>query len=255
MKPAQVLAIVPARMASTRFPGKPLALIAGLPMVEHVRRRVRLCALVDDVVVATCDQEIFDAVQSFGGRAVMTSSAHERCTDRVAEAAAHETADVILNVQGDEPLLDPSMLEAVLRPMLDDPALPCANLISPIAEPEGDNPNLVKVTFDGLWHALYFSREPIPSRKKAGRLPIQRYKQLGIIAFRNEFLRVYTRLPPTPLEQIESVDMLRLLEHGYKIKFVPVSSDSMGVDTPQDLEKATQLMHADPLLPRYLETK
>jgi 3-deoxy-manno-octulosonate cytidylyltransferase (CMP-KDO synthetase) len=255
MKKYTVLAVVPARMASTRFPGKPLAMIAGLPMVEHVRRRVKLCTLVDDVVVATCDREIFEATQAYGGRAVMTASTHERCTDRVAEAAAHETADIIVNVQGDEPLLSPGMLDAVIGPMLENPELSCANLISPIAEEEGDNPNLVKVTFDRQWHALYYSREAIPSRKKANKLPIQRYKQLGIIAFRNEFLKIYPQLAPTPLEEIESVDMLRLLEHGYQIKFVPVTSNSIGVDTPQDLEKATEMMRADPWLQHYQGTR
>lgn len=255
MKKPSVLAVVPARMASTRFPGKPLAKIAGLPMVEHVRRRVLLCPLVNDVVVATCDQEIIDATQAHGGRAVMTANTHERCTDRVAEAAVHETADIIVNVQGDEPLLSPDMLEAVIKPMLENPELPCTNLISPIKEEEGDNPNLVKVTFDRQMHALYFSREPIPSRKKAAKLPLQRYKQLGIIAFTREFLNTYTRLAPTPLEEIESVDMQRLLEHGYKIKLVPVTSNSIGVDTPQDLANATELMQADPWLKHYINGK
>ena len=253
MKKSTVLVVVPARMASTRFPGKPLAVIAGLSMVEHVRRRVRLSPLVDDVVVATCDQEIVDVIQAHGGRAVMTASTHERCTDRVAEAARSETADIIVNVQGDEPLLSPDMLDAVIRPMLEDPTLPCANLISPISEEEGENPNLVKVTFDRSMHALYFSREPIPSRKKAGKLPLQRYKQLGIIAFRREFLATYTQLAPTPLEELESVDMLRLLEHGHRIKLVPVTSNSIGVDTPQDLAKAIELMRADPWLQHYQE--
>jgi len=253
MKKTTVLAVVPARMASTRFPGKPLALIAGLPMVEHVRRRVKLSPLVNDVIVATCDPEIVAATQAYGGRAVMTASTHERCTDRVAEAAMHEEADIIVNVQGDEPLLSPEMMDAVIQPMLDDPALPCTNLIAAIAEEEGDNPNLVKVTFDRDMHALYFSREPIPSRKKAGKLPLQRYKQLGIIAFRRELLATYTRLMPTPLEELESVDMLRLLEHGHRIKLVVVVSNSIGVDTPQDLEKATELMRADPWLRHYQE--
>ena len=251
MKKTTVLAVVPARMASTRFPGKPLALIAGLPMVEHVRRRVLLCPLVNDAVVATCDREIIEATEKLGGRAVMTANTHERCTDRVAEAAVNETADIIVNVQGDEPLLSPDMLEAVIRPMLDNPALPCTNLISAIPDEEGENPNLVKVTFDREMHALYFSREAIPSRKKAGNLPVQRYKQLGIIAFRRDFLTTYTQLAPTPLEAIESVDMQRLLEHGYRIKLVPVTSNSIGVDTPQDLAKATELMKADAWLSRY----
>jgi 3-deoxy-manno-octulosonate cytidylyltransferase (CMP-KDO synthetase) len=245
------LAVVPARMASTRFPGKPLAMIAGLPMVEHVRRRVKLCPLVDDVLVATCDREIIEATESYGGRAVMTASTHERCTDRVAEAVEHETADIIVNVQGDEPLIDPGMLDALIKPLLENPELLCANLIARISNEEAESPNLVKVTFDQQMHALYFSREPIPSLKKSGKLPVSHYNQLGIIAFRREFLKVYTALAPTPLEAIESVDMLRLLEHGYRIKFVLVANEGTSVDTPQDLEKANELMRRDPWLKRY----
>jgi len=238
-------------MASTRFPGKPLALIAGLPMVEHVRRRVKLCPMVDDVLIATCDREILDVTVAYGGRAIMTSATHERCTDRIAEAAGHETADIIVNVQGDEPLMEPDILEAAIRPMLDDPQLLCTNLIARIAEEDGDDPNLVKVTFDLQMNALYFSREAIPSRKKAGELPVQRYRQLGIIGFRREFLDTYTHLAPTPLEKIESVDMQRLLEHGYRIRLAVVSSTGISVDTPQDLERATERMRTDPWLRLY----
>jgi len=248
----RVLAIVPARMASTRFPGKPLALLAGLPMVEHVRRRVKLCKLIDDVVVATCDTEIVLAIEANGGRAVMTAATHERCTDRVAEAAGHETAEIIVNVQGDEPLISPDILESVIRPLLDDPKLDCANLISSITDEEALSSNLVKVTFDCQMNAMYFSREAIPSLKMAGKLKVQRYKQLGIIAFRRDLLSAYMRLTPTPLEAIESVDMQRLLEHGYRIKLVPVISNSIGVDTPRDLQQAAELMRADPWLSHYV---
>ncbi len=251
MNKPTVLAVVPARMASTRFPGKPLAMIAGLPMVEHVRRRAALCPLIDDVVVATCDREILEATQAHGGRAVMTAATHERCTDRVAEAAEREPAEIIVNLQGDEPLLRPDMLEALVAPLLEDPGLPCTNLMAEIREDEADSANLVKVACDLRMQALYFSREPIPSRRKAGRLPVHWFRQLGIIAFRHDFLRTYTQLPPTPLEAIESVDMLRLVEHGYRIRMVPVEFSGLGVDTPADLERATELMKADPWLPRY----
>jgi len=251
MKTSRVLAIIPARMASTRFPGKPLAILSELPMVEHVRRRALLSKLIDEVIVATCDLEIMNAIEAYGGRAVMTADSHERCTDRVAEAAKNETADIVVNIQGDEPLISPDILDAVIQPLLDDPDLCCANLISAIPEEDGINPNLVKVTFDGNMNALYFSREAIPSSKKAGQLPIQRFKQLGIIAFRRDFLNTYMRLSPTPLEAIESVDMLRLLEHGYRIKLVSVTSNSIGVDTPHDLEMAGELMKTDPWLKHY----
>jgi len=251
MSKPRIIAIIPARMASTRFPGKPLAKIAGLPMVEHVRRRALLSAVIDDAIVATCDQEIIDATRAFGGRAMMTASTHERCTDRVAEAADGEPAEIIVNVQGDEPLLRPDMLEVLVEPMLQDPGLPCANLMAEITEDEAGSPNLVKVVCDLQMHALYFSREPVPSRRKAGKLPIRWFKQLGIIAFRRDFLKIYTKLPPTPLEAIESVDMLRLVEHGYRIKMVPVEFSGLGVDTPQDLAQATELMKADPWLAHY----
>lgn len=220
-------------------------------MIEHVRRRVKLCSLIDDVIVATCDREIIETTEAYGGRAVMTASTHERCTDRVAEAVTREVADIIVNVQGDEPLLDPNMLDALIKPLLENPELLCANLIARISSEEAESPNLVKVTFDQEMYALYFSREPIPSMKKSGKLPVCHYNQLGIIAFRREFLKTYSSLAPTPLEAIESVDMLRLLEHGYRIKFVLVENEGTSVDTPQDLQKAIELMHSDPWLRRY----
>lgn len=251
MKTERIIAIIPARMASSRFPGKPLADILGLPMIEHVRRRVRLCPLFADVVVATCDQEILDSIQQFGGRAVLTSTTHERCTDRVAEAALGQSADIIANIQGDEPLIRPEILEALLAPLREGRNLDCTNLMAPITEAEAQNPNLVKVVCDLSRFALYFSREPIPSRKKAGKLPIQYFKQLGIYAFRSEFLQRYTRLAATPMEAIESVDMMRLIEHGYRIRMVPVEFTGIGVDTPADLDCALEMMKADPIWPRY----
>lgn len=251
MNKPRIIVVIPARMASTRFPGKPLADLAGLPMVEHVRRRAALSSVVDDVIVATCDEEIVRVTRAFGGRAVMTKDTYERCTDRVAEAALPEKADIIVNVQGDEPLLRPEMLDALVAPMIEDPELLCANLMSPISAEEAENPNLVKVVCDLKMHATYFSREPIPSKKKAGKLAIPHYKQLGIIAFRKDFLLTYTQLAPTPLEAIESVDMMRLVEHGFKLRMVPIDFTGIGVDTPQDLARATELIKADPYLARY----
>jgi 3-deoxy-manno-octulosonate cytidylyltransferase (CMP-KDO synthetase) len=249
----KVVAIIPARMGSSRFPGKPLADIAGLPMIEHVRRRVSLCAMIDEVIVATCDKEIMDVVEKNGGRAAMTLPTHERCTDRIAEAALEIDADIVLNVQGDEPLVKPEMFEPLITPLMDDPELYCVNLMSEIGdEKDFESSDIVKVVCDLEGYALYFSREPVPSRRKAGGLTFKRYKQLGIIAFRKDFLLTYTKLTPTPLEQIESVDMLRILEHGYRLRMVPTPLESIGVDTPADLERASEMMKKDALYRTYL---
>ncbi len=252
MKRSCIVAVIPARMASTRFPGKPLARILGLPMIEHVRRRVQLCSLVDEVVVATCAEEIAQAVRGYGGTAVMTSPTHERCTDRVAEAVRGRSGEIIVNVQGDEPLIRPDLIEALVRPLRREGDLGCTNLMAPITSEEAPNPNLVKVVCDLQGNALYFSRERIPSPQKAGGLPLPLYKQLGIYAFRRDFLERFARLAPTPLEAIESVDMMRAVEHGCRVRMVPVEFTGLGVDTPEDLDRATALMREDPLYPRYV---
>jgi 3-deoxy-manno-octulosonate cytidylyltransferase (CMP-KDO synthetase) len=248
----RVLAVIPARMASSRFPGKPLASILGLPMVEHVRRRVSLCPLIHDVVVATCDPEILEAVTACGGKAVMTASTHERGTDRIAEAARSIPCDIVLNVQGDEPLVRPEMFEPLLAPLLNEPGVLCTNLVTEIvAEEEFESTDVVKTVFDTQGNVIYFSREPIPSRSKAGRMAFKKYKQLGIIAFRSGVLQRFATLPPTPLEKIESVDMMRLIEHGYPIRIVETRFQSIGVDTPADLAQAIETMKKDPLFPSY----
>lgn len=248
----RIVAIIPARMASTRFPGKPLADILGLPMIEHVRRRVALCPLFTQVIVATCDREILDVVINNGGRAVMTADTHERCTDRIAEAAVAMDTDIVVNVQGDEPFVRPEMFEPLLPPFAHEIELPCSNLMTEIKDDEEFNSaNVVKVVCDNNRNALYFSREPIPSVRKAGKLSFKRYKQLGIIAFRRDFLHCFAALSPTPLEMIESVDMLRAIEHGYKVRMVPSPFQVVGVDTAEDLERATALMKSDDLFSLY----
>lgn len=252
---SRVVCIIPARMASTRFPGKPLAPILGLPMIEHVRRRVALCDWLDGVIVATCDEAIRRVVERAGGRVIMTGSAHERCTDRIAEAAARVTADIVINVQGDEPLILPRMLEAVAEPLLNDPSLPASNLAVEIEGPkEFSDPNAPKLVANLAGDILYISREPIPSRSKAGTDAYGKLKQLGIIAFRSDFLQAFTRLPPTPLEQIESVDMLRAVEHGYRVRVVVTKGRMIGVDRPGDVERVERALADDALLPRYLES-
>lgn len=248
----KIIGIIPARMASTRFPGKPLADIHGLPMIEHVRRRVALSPLFSEVIVATCDRDIFEVVGCCGGKVVMTSSAHERCTDRIAEAALSLDADIVVNVQGDEPMVRPEMFKLLLDPLIEDMALPCTNLMVEILDDaEFNSTDVVKTVCTIKGNATYFSREPIPSVRKAGKLIFKRYKQLGIIAFRKHFLHTFSQLPPTPLESVESVDMLRAVEHGYTVRMVVSNFQAIGVDTPSDLKKAIELMRSDDLLSLY----
>jgi len=249
----KVIAIIPARMAASRFPGKPLAPILGLPMIEHVRRRVSMCDALDEVIVATCDEDIKNVVEAAGGRVIMTSDTHERCTDRIAEAATKVNADIVINVQGDEPLVMPEMMNEVTRPLPDDKELPSVNLVTRITDTEEfENPNAPKVVTNCFGDLLYISREPIPSRKKADSDDYIKLKQLGIIAFRTDFLQVFTRLDPTPLEIIESVDMMRAIEHGYRVKIVETKGKLIGVDIPEDIKRVEKVLASDPLVKKYM---
>jgi len=248
----KTIAIIPARMAASRFPGKPLAPILGLPMIEHVRRRVMFCSELDDVIVATCDEEIVKVVEDAGGSVVMTSNEHERCTDRIAEAATKMEADIVINIQGDEPLVMPDMIAETFRPLQKDSSLACTNLVSKIEnEEEFQNPNAPKVVTNLTGDILYISREPIPSKKKAPG-DYLKLKQLGIIAFSSDFLQVFTRLEPTPLEIIESVDMMRAIEHGYRVKIVETKGKLIGVDIPEDIKRVEKALASDPLVKKYL---
>ena len=252
----RVVAIIAARMASTRFPDKPLAPILGVPMIGHVYHRTRMARGIDEVWIATCDESIMEYARSIGAPAVMTRDTHERATDRIAEAvplieAQTDTRiDVALLVQGDEPMLVPAMLEDLVAPMLEE-SVQVANLMSEIeTAAEFEDPNAVKVVCDASGRALYFSREPIPSRTKhAGAVPM--LKQLGLIAFTREALLEYTVLPPTLLEAIESVDMNRLLEHGRDIRMKATVHRTTAVDTPADLTRVENLMRLDPFLASY----
>jgi 3-deoxy-manno-octulosonate cytidylyltransferase (CMP-KDO synthetase) len=253
-----VFAIIPARMASSRFPGKPMALINGMPMIGHVYHRSKMCACLDEVWVATCDQEIVDYVESIGGNAVMTADTHQRASDRAAEALLKiekmtgNSIDYVAMIQGDEPMLNPQMIEDLVSPVLQNQGLQVTNLIEMIhSQGEFENSNVVKVVLDKESFALYFSREPIPSRKKyAGEIPM--WKQLGIILFSRKALLDYTRMTSTPLEIIESVDMNRFLEHGIKIKMIPTVHKSFGVDIPTDIDIVEPLLRKDVLIPKYL---
>lgn len=240
----KVIVIIPARMASSRFPGKPLANIFGLPMIEHVRRRALLADGVDEVVVATCDQAIMDVVTQAGGKAVMTSDKHERATERVAEAMLSLTGDVVVVAQGDEPLLFPEALQNVAAPFFEYDDLTCVSLLSPLeGEADYSNPNIVKAACGQRGHVLFLSRAPIPYFQRHGSCPI--YRETGIRAFRADFLPTYVNLPETPFERVESVDMMRLLEHGYKILGVPTDYETIGVDHPEDVGKVEHILYSD----------
>lgn len=224
-------------MAATRFPGKPLVDLCGKPMIQWVYERSRSAYGVSQVIVATCDLEIMEAVRAFGGEAVMTSSAHRSGTDRLAEAAAALDADVIVNVQGDEPLIDPASIELALKPFTSDNEITMTSLMTPIDAQTAQNPNLVKVVVDMQKHALYFSRSPIPYERN----PLQDshiYGHVGLYAYTRDFLLKFASLQPTPLEKAESLEQLRVLEHGYRIKMVEIKDRPLGVDTLDDLEKA-----------------
>jgi 3-deoxy-manno-octulosonate cytidylyltransferase (CMP-KDO synthetase) len=244
----RVIGIIPARMASTRFPGKPLAKILGKPMIWHVYSRSMHCKRLDTVYIATPDKEIQDYCVKNGMNAVMTKDTHERASDRAAEAmikiekSEKKKADIVVMIQGDEPMLLPEMIDKAVLPMLKDRKILITNLTAPLTSREEENdPNQVKVVVDKNYFALYFSREPIPSRKK-GAENVLMYKQVPIIPFTRDFLIKFNALSPTPLEKIESVDMLRILEHGYKLKMVPVSYDTHSVDTLDDLKRVERLM-------------
>ncbi len=240
----KTIAVIPARMASSRFPGKPLAMILDLPMIEHVRRRAGLCAAVDDVVVATCDQEIVDAVTRYGGKAVMTTDTHERCTTRVEEAMDSLDGEIVVIVQGDEPLILPQAIEKVVAPLQRCSDINCTNLLSRLTDDaDFTDTNIVKAATNQAGFIMFFSRAPIPHFLHNAECPI--YRQMGIMAFRTPFLRKYTALPETPFERVESVDMLRLLEHGYRILGAPTEHATVGVDHPQDVPRVEDTLKTD----------
>jgi 3-deoxy-manno-octulosonate cytidylyltransferase (CMP-KDO synthetase) len=242
-----ILALIPARMGSSRFPGKPMASILGKPMIGHVYERVAKSPLLMTTAVATCDKVIFDYINSIGGTAVMTADTYERASDRCAEALLKlETEnkmryDIVVMVQGDEPMTHPDMIAEAVQPMLADPTIQVVNLLGEIKDVvEFEDRNCIKVVCDINLNAMYFSREPIPTRSKVDLIPMG--KQVCIIPFRRDYLLEYTRLAPTPLEIAESVDMMRILEHGMKVRMVPTKHNSQAVDTPDDLKRVEQLM-------------
>ncbi|MBT5399841.1 3-deoxy-manno-octulosonate cytidylyltransferase [bacterium] len=242
-----ILAIIPARMGSSRFPGKPLEKILGKPMIGHVYDKVNQCDLLTKTVVATCDDDIKEYIESIGGEAVMTGDYHERASDRCAEALGYLEKqdgvkyDIIVMVQGDEPMTHPDMIMEAVNPMIEDQNILVTNLLGDIETiEEFEDRNCIKVVCDIESNAIYFSREPIPTREKINSIPMK--KQVCIIPFTRKFLLEYTEMDPTPLEIIESIDMMRVLEHGLKVKMVPTKYQTHAVDTENDLQKVEQLM-------------
>ena len=241
--PARVVAVIPARYASTRFPGKPLADLGGRPLIEHVYRRVAECGAVGTVVVATDDERIQKAVEAFHGRVQMTHAAHVSGTDRVAEVARGLDCEIVINVQGDEPLIEAAMIEESLQPFA-DPTLQMGTLRRRIEDPaELASPNVTKVVVTTDGNALYFSRTPIPYRRDAG-APLEAWTHVGLYVYRRKFLLEFARMAPTTLERLEALEQLRALEHGIRIAVVETRYNTMGVDTPQDLEKVRRLLSA-----------
>ncbi len=254
-----IIGIIPARMASSRFPGKPMVDILGMPMIGHCLKRSEMSDLLNDVYVATCDAEIFDYVQSIGGKAIMTADTHERASDRTAEAllkvekATGEKVDIVVMLQGDEPMITPDMIQAAVKPLLEDQDIKISNFYSVIKTIEAfEDPNEVKVVLDKNEFAIYFSREPIPSRKK-GVTDGPMFKQVCIIPFNRDYLLEYNNMEQTPLEIIESVDMMRIVENGMKVKMVFTDKETYAVDNQADLNFVIEKMKNDNLLKEYVK--
>ncbi len=247
----KISAVIPARYGSTRFEGKPLADILGKPMIQYVYEGVRQSKLIDEVIVATDDQRISEAVKAFGGKAITTSPTHITGTDRVAEVARKLKSEIIVNVQGDEPLMNGAFIDKAIRPLLADDTLQMSTLMTRIQQVrDWLNPHIVKVVVDQKNFALYFSRSPIPFPRdlQIGRLesnpfgtnrplPKRIFKHIGVYVFRRRFLLLFSKMKVTPLEKLEKLEQLRALENGYDIKVMPVNYEPLSVDTPEDLQK------------------
>jgi len=238
----RILGVIPARFASSRYPGKALAKLAGKPMIEHVWERANMSRYLTDVLVATDDDRIADAVHKFGGRVRMTRADHPTGTDRLAEVASSEEAALYVNIQGDEPLIDPEAIDAAILSVHGDEAVDMGTLKKQIVDPTDIvNTNVVKVVTSLLGDAIYFSRCPIPYERD-GRTGVPIYfKHIGLYVYRRDFLLHYPDLTVGPLEEAERLEQLRALENGYRIRVVATDYESLGVDTPEDLERVNQL--------------
>lgn len=254
----KIIAVIPARMASTRLPGKPMVDILGMPMIGHCYKRAEMCELLDLVYVATCDKIIYDYIKSIGGNAIMTSDSHERACDRAAEAMLkienihNMKTDILVMLQGDEPMVNPGMIISALDPLIKNEEIMISNLYREINSiKEFEDPNEVKVILDINKFAIYFSREPIPSRKK-GFDKVPMFKQICSIPFRRDYLLKFNEMKQTDLEIIESIDMNRIIENGQKIKMEYCEDESISVDTKNDLDRVIIEMKKDKLINKYL---
>ena len=253
----KAIAIIPARMNSSRFPGKPMTKIHGIPMIGHCFYRAQMCKDLLEVYVATCDDDIFNYIESIGGNAIMTSTTHERASDRTAEAMIKieemtgRNIDVVVMVQGDEPMITPEMITDALKPFKNNGNINVVNLMANMRSVEEfEDPNEVKVVVDNESNAVYFSREPIPSRKK-GYDTVPMLKQVCVIPFKRDYLLKFNEMEETELERIESIDMLRIIENGEKVHMVLNDTVTYSVDTEQDKCNVENTMAGDPLLGRY----
>ena len=241
----QIVGIIPARYASQRLPGKALAKLAGKPMIQHVYERALQAPSLSRVLVATDDARIRDAVLEFGGEAIMTDASHATGTDRLAEVAEGlEEVSIVVNIQGDEPLLSPDAIEAVIAALLLDPSVPMSSAMAPLPSArEANDPNVVKVVTDLQGFALYFSRSPIPLSRADSSMPGPWMKHIGLYAYRRDFLLYFADLEPSQLERCEALEQLRALEHGHRIQMALLESDdSIGVDTPEDLARVRRVL-------------
>ena len=255
----KILAVIPARWASTRFPGKPIADILGKPMVQWVSEQAQKASLITEVVIATDDKRIYDVVLDFGGKAVMTSPSHQSGTDRVAEAVRNIECDIVVNVQGDEPLIPSENIDRVIKPLLDSGELSVSTLMTAIHNrSEMLDPNICKVVVDNVGCALYFTRAPIPYNRDYGCMNkskinnemganqmILGYKHIGVYAYRKSFLLKFSNMKTSQLENTEKLEQLRILENRYLIQVVETEQNSIGVDHPNDLDKIIKSMNGE----------
>jgi 3-deoxy-manno-octulosonate cytidylyltransferase (CMP-KDO synthetase) len=244
--PRKFLGVIPARFASSRFPGKVLAPIFSKTMLQHVYERASMARYLSSILIATDDERVYEVARSFGARVRMTRTDHLSGTDRVAEAASAEDAEIVVNIQGDEPLIDPAAIDAAILPLAHESSIVMGTLKKPIDDQrEITNPNVVKVVTDRAGDAIYFSRCPIPFHRdgEAGE-QAPYFKHVGLYVYRRDFLLAYSALPVGPLEQAEKLEQLRALENGYRIRVVETEYESLGVDTPEDLERVSQLFQS-----------
>ena len=258
-KNLNIIGIIPSRMGSTRFPGKALEKISGMPMVGHVYHRCKMSSALKEVYIAVSGKEIEDYADSIGAKWVRDKKdVYRGCSNAIADATLEierklgEKVDIVVLIQGDEPMIMPEMIDMAVKPILEDSSIQVVNLMAPIeSEEEHRDPNCPKVVVDRENFAMYFSREPIPSRKKWKGDTIPMFKQVCVIPFARDYLIKFSEMAPTPLEEIESIDMNRVLEYGHKVKMVLEDFKTHAVDTPQDMERVRKMMKGDSLVKKY----